>query len=132
MPVVIIEADDIKSLEFAIIENVQRQDLNSIEEAVSYQKLIQDFNYDQEKVARFIGKSRSHVANSLRILSLPEDVKSKILEGKLSQGHAKVLVGLENASFVAKKIIRNKLSVRQTEVLINSIKKIKTGYELYN
>ena len=125
VPVVIIEADDIKSLEFAIIENVQRQDLNSIEEAVSYQKLIQDFNYDQEKVARFIGKSRSHVANSLRILSLPEDVKSKILEGKLSQGHAKVLVGLENASFVAKKIIRNKLSVRQTEVLINSIKKIK-------
>ena len=125
VPAVVIEADDIKSLEFAIIENVQRQDLNPIEEANSYQKLIHDFNYDQEKVAKFIGKSRSHVANYLRILSLPDDVKSKILEGILSQGHAKVLVGLENASFIAKKIINKKLSVRQTEALINSIKKIK-------
>ena len=125
VPVVIIEADDIKSLEFAIIENVQRQDLNSIEEAKSYQKLIEDFNYDQDKVSKFIGKSRSHVANYLRILSLPDDVKSKILEDKLSQGHAKVLVGLENASFLAKKIISKNLSVRQTEALINSIKKIK-------
>ena len=125
VPVVIIEADDIKSLEFAIIENVQRQDLNPIEEAESYQKLIEDFNYDQDKVSKFIGKSRSHVANYLRILSLPDDVKSKILEDKLSQGHAKVLVGLENASFLAKKIISKNLSVRQTEALINSIKKIK-------
>ena len=125
VPVVIMEADDIKSLEFAIIENVQRQDLNPIEEAESYQKLIDDFNYDQDKVSKFIGKSRSHVANCLRILSLPEDVKSKILEGKLSQGHAKILVGLENASFLAKKIISTNLSVRQTEALINSIKKIK-------
>ena len=127
VPVVIIEADDIKSLEFAIIENVQRQDLNPIEEAESYLKLIDDFNYDQDKVSKFIGKSRSHVANCLRILSLPDDVKSKILEGKLSQGHAKVLVGLENASFLVKKIISKNLSVRQTEVLINSIKKIKKG-----
>ena len=125
VPVVIIEADDIKSLEFAIIENVQRQDLNSIEEAKSYQKLIEDFNYDQDKLSQFIGKSRSYVSNFLRILSLPEDVKSKILEGKLSHGHAKVLVGLENASFIAKKIISKKLSVRQTEALIHSIKKIK-------
>ena len=127
VPVVIIEADDIKSLEFAIIENVQRQDLNPIEEAESYLKLIDDFNYDQDKVSKFIGKSRSHVANCLRILSLPDDVKSKILEGKLSQGHAKVLVGLENASFLVKKIISKNLSVRQTEALINSIKKIKKG-----
>ena len=125
VPAVVIEADDIKALEFAIIENVQREDLNPIEEANSYQKLIEDFNYDQEKVAKFIGKSRSHVANFLRILSLPNDIKSKILEGKLSQGHAKVLVGLENASFLAKKIISKKLSVRQTEALINSIKKVK-------
>ncbi len=127
VPVVIIEADDIKSLEFAIIENVQRQDLNPIEEAESYLKLIDDFNYDQDKVSKFIGKSRSHVANCLRILSLPDDVKSKILEGKLSQGHAKVLVGLENVSFLVKKIISKNLSVRQTEALINSIKKIKKG-----
>ena len=125
VPAVVIEADDIKALEFAIIENVQRQDLNPIDEANSYQKLIVDFNYDQEKVAKFIGKSRSHVANFLRILSLPDDIKSKILEGKLSQGHAKVLVGLENASSIAKKIISKKLSVRQTEAFINSIKKVK-------
>ena len=125
VPAVVIEADDIKALELAIIENVQRQDLNPIEEANSYQKLIEDFNYDQEKVAKFIGKSRSHVANFLRILSLPDDIKSKILQGKLSQGHAKVLVGLENASFIAKKIISKKLSVRQTEAFINSIKKVK-------
>ena len=125
VPAVIIEADDIKSLEFAIIENVQRQDLNPMEEAESYQKLIEEFNYDQEKVSKFIGKSRSHVANCLRLLSLPDDVKSKILEGKLTQGHAKVLVGLENVSFLAKKVISKNLSVRQTEALINSIKKIK-------
>ena len=97
-----------KSLEFSIVENVQRKDLNPIEEAEGYQRLIDEFNYDQEKVSKFIGKSRSHVSNSLRILSLPKEVISLIESGKLSQGHAKILVGLENSNFLAKKIINKK------------------------
>ena len=129
VPAVEVEANDLKSLEFAIVENVQRQDLNPIEEAQSYQKLIEKFNYDQEKVAKFIGKSRTHIANCLRLLSLPKDIISLIEQGKLSQGHAKILVGLENSYFLAKKIIDKKLSVRQSENLVRvlkSSKKIKT------
>ena len=122
VPVVVTEADDLKSLEFAIVENVQRHDLNAIEEAKGYQKLIDKFSYDQEKVSKFIGKSRSHVANCLRLLSLPEDVVKLIESNKLTQGHAKVLVGLENALFIAKKIIEKKLSVRQTENLVKVFK----------
>ena len=122
VPVVIIEADNLKSLEFAIVENVQRKDLNPIEEAEGYQKLIDQFDYDQEKVSKFIGKSRSHVANCLRLLSLPKEVITLIEDNKISQGHAKVLVGLENAYFLAKKIIDKNLSVRQSEVLTKSIK----------
>ena len=122
VPVVITEVDDLKSLEFAIVENVQRHDLNAIEEAEGYQKLINDFHYDQEKVAKFIGKSRSHISNCLRLLSLPSEVIDLIQNNKLSQGHAKVLVGLENAFFVAKKIIQKKLSVRQAENLVKIFK----------
>jgi len=122
VPVVITEADDLKSLEFAIVENVQRHDLNSIEEANGYQKLIDQFGYDQEKVAKFIGKSRSHISNCLRLLTLPKEVIALIENGNLSQGHAKVLVGLENAFFVAKKIIDKKLSVRQAENLVRIFK----------
>ena len=122
IPVVITEADDLKSLEFAIVENVQRHDLNAIEEAQGYQKLISEFSYDQEKVSKFIGKSRSHVANCLRLLSLPEEVIRLIENSKLTQGHAKVLVGLENALFIAKKIIEKKLSVRQAESLVKIFK----------
>ncbi len=122
VPVVIIEADNLKSLEFAIVENVQRKDLNPVEEAEGYQKLIDQFNYDQEKVSKFIGKSRSHIANCLRLLSLPKEVIALIEDNKISQGHAKVLVGLENAYFLAKKIIDKNLSVRQSEVLTKSIK----------
>jgi len=122
VPVVITEADDLKSLEFAIVENVQRHDLNSIEEANGYQKLIDQFGYDQEKVAKFIGKSRSHISNCLRLLTLPKEVIALIENGNLSQGHAKVLVGLENAFFVAKKIINKKLSVRQAENLVRIFK----------
>ncbi len=122
VPVVITEADDLKSLEFAIVENVQRHDLNAIEEAQGYQKLISEFSYDQEKVSKFIGKSRSHVANCLRLLSLPEEVIKLIENTKLTQGHAKVLVGLENAIFIAKKIIEKKLSVRQAESLVKIFK----------
>ena len=131
VPVVITEADDLKSLEFAIVENVQRHDLNSIEEANGYQKLIDQFGYDQEKVAKFIGKSRSHISNCLRLLTLPKEVIALIENGNLSQGHAKVLVGLENAFFVAKKIIDKKLSVRQAENLVRIFKtKNKSKYIL--
>ena len=125
VPVVVTDADDLRSLEFAIVENVQRHDLNAIEEAEGYQKLISNFSYDQDKVSKFIGKSRSHVANCLRLLSLPKEVINLIENNKLSQGHAKVLVGLENALFVAKKIIEKKLSVRQAENLIRSLKSYK-------
>ena len=127
VPVVITEADDLKSLEFAIVENVQRHDLNAIEEAEGYQRLIDDFFYDQDKVAKFIGKSRSHISNCLRLLSLPNEVIDLIQNNKLSQGHAKVLVGLENAFFVAKKIIEKKLSVRQAENLVKIFKSKKTS-----
>jgi len=122
VPVVITEADDLRSLEFAIVENVQRHDLNPIEEAEGYQRLIDEFSYDQEKVGKFIGKSRSHVSNCLRLLSLPKEVIELIQLNKISQGHAKVLVGLENASFVAKKIVEKKLSVRQSENLVRIFK----------
>ena len=122
VPVVITEADDLKSLEFAIVENVQRLDLNVIEEAQGYQRLINDFSYDQNKVAQFIGKSRSHVSNCLRLLNLPKEVLDLIKSNKLSQGHAKILVGLDNAYFLAKKIIEKQLSVRQTENLVKIFK----------
>ena len=118
VPVVVTEANDLKSLEFAIVENVQRQDLNPIEEAQGYQRLINEFSYDQEKVARFIGKSRSHVTNCIRLLSLPREVTELVESNKISQGHAKILVGLQNAYFLAKKIIDKSLSVRQTELLV--------------
>ena len=113
--VVVTEADDLKSLEFAIVENVQRHDLNPLEEAQGYKRLIDEFSYDQEKVSKFIGKSRSYITNALRILTLPEEVIKLIETKKLTSGHAKILVGLENASFVANKIVEKKLSVRQAE-----------------
>ena len=122
VPVVITEASDLKSLEFAIVENVQRHDLNSIEEANGYQRLIDDFGYDHEKVAKFIGKSRSHISNCLRLLTLPKEVIHLIEKNSLSQGHAKVLVGLSNAFFLAKKMVDKKLSVRQAENLVRLFK----------
>ena len=122
VPVVEVEVDDLKSLEFAIVENVQRDNLNPIEETLGYQRLIDEFGYDQEKVAKFIGKSRSHITNCLRLLTLPKEVMEFIQTNKLSQGHAKVLIGLENATFLAKKIIEKKLSVRQAENLVKIFK----------
>jgi len=128
VPVVITIADDLKSLEFAIVENVQRHDLNPLEEAQGYKRLVDEFSYDQEKVAKFIGKSRSYIANCLRLLTLPEEVINLIESQKLTAGHAKILVGLDNASFVAKKILEKKLSVRQSENLVKiyKLKKRKT------
>ena len=122
VPAVVIKADNLKSLEFAIVENVQRKDLNPIEEAEGYKKLIDEFRYDQEKVAKFIGKSRSHITNCLRLLSLPKEVIDLIIDEKISQGHAKILVGLDSAILLAKKIISKNLSVRQTESLVKSLK----------
>ncbi len=122
VPVVVTEADDLKSLEFAIVENVQRNDLNAIEEARGYERLISEFSYDQEKVAKFIGKSRSHISNQLRLLGLPKEVLKLIESKKLSPGHAKVLVGLSNAEFVAKKIVEKNLSVRQAENFVKIFK----------
>ena len=122
VPVVITDVDDLKSLEFAIVENVQRQDLNAIEEAKGYQRLIDNFSYDQEKVAKFIGKSRSHITNYLRLLTLPEEVLKLIEIKKLTPGHAKILIGLDNSNFVAKKIIEKNLSVRQAENLVKIFK----------
>ena len=123
VPVVIVDADDLKSLEFAIIENVQRHDLNPLEEAQGYKKLIDKFNYDQEKVSKFIGKSRSYISNCLRILSLPASVIKLIEDRHISSGHAKILVGLENAEFVANKIVEKNLSVREAENFVKIFKK---------
>jgi len=122
VPVVITEADDLKSLEFAIVENVQRSDLNPLEEAQGYKRLIEEFSYDQDKVSKFIGKSRSYITNSLRLLTLPSDVIKLIESQKLTPGHAKVLVGLSNASFVASKIVEKKLSVREAENFVKIFK----------
>jgi ParB family transcriptional regulator, chromosome partitioning protein len=123
IPVVVTEADDLKSLEFAIVENVQRHDLNPLEEAQGYKRLIDEFSYDQEKVSKFIGKSRSYITNSLRLLNLPLEILNMIEDKKLSAGHAKILVGLENAIFIANKIIEKKLSVRQAENFVKIFKR---------
>jgi len=131
VPVVINDVDDLKSLEFAIVENVQRSDLNAIEEALGYQRLIEEFSYNQEKVAQFIGKSRSHIANFLRLLSLPETVLKLVEKKKLSPGHAKILVGLDNAEFVAKKIVDKNLSVRQAENFVKIFKIKKVSNKLF-
>ena len=122
IPVVILDVDDEKSLEFAIVENVQRQDLNAIEEAQGYQRLIDEFSYNQEKLAKFIGKSRSYIANSLRLLGLPKEVISYVENEKISAGHARSLIGLPNAMQIAKKIAENNLSVRQSENLVRALR----------
>ncbi len=127
IPVVVTEADDLKSLEFAIVENVQRHDLNPLEEAQGYKRLIDEFSYDQEKVSKFIGKSRSYITNSLRLLNLPTEVLRFVEEKKITTGHAKILVGLDNALFVATKIIEKKLSVRQAENFVKIFKTKKSG-----
>ena len=126
VPAVVIKADNLKSLEFAIVENVQRKDLNPIEEAQGYKKLIDEFSYDQEKVAKFIGKSRTHITNCLRLLTLPQKIIQYVIDEKISQGHAKILVGLNNIELLADKVISKKLSVRQTEALVRLTKGYKS------
>ena len=125
IPVVVTDADNLKSLEFAIVENVQRHDLNPLEEAQGYRRLIEEFSYDQQKVSQFIGKSRSYIANALRLLTLPDGVIKYIEDKKITSGHAKILVGMDNALFIAAKIVEKKLSVRQTENFVKIFKKKK-------
>ena len=125
IPVVVTDADDLKSLEFAIVENVQRHDLNPLEEAQGYKRLINEFAYDQDKVSKFIGKSRSYISNSLRLLNLPKEVLDFVEQKKITAGHAKILVGLENATFLANKFVEKKLSVRQAENLVKIFRKTK-------
>tara|TARA_B100000586_G_scaffold268314_1_gene244621 strand:+ start:840 stop:1688 length:849 start_codon:yes stop_codon:yes gene_type:complete len=127
VPVVVLDIDDQKSLEIAIVENVQRQDLNAIEEAKGYQKLIKKFGYDHEKISKFISKSRSHISNTLRLLTLPKDIITMIEEGLLSAGQARPLIGLPNSSSIAENIVKKKLSVREVESLTKQKKTSKTS-----
>ncbi len=116
VPVAIVEATDAQALEFAIIENVQRADLNAIEEAAGYLALMEEFNHSQDDVAQIVGKSRSHVANMVRLLKLSEPVKALVQSGQISAGHARQLLGQPNALEIAKDIIERGLSVRQIEL----------------
>lgn len=120
VPVIVRELDDREVLELAIIENVQRADLNAIEEATGYRDLIERFSYSQEQVSEIIGKSRPHVANTLRLLKLPEGVQVFVQEGKLSAGHARALVGRPDAEVLARQIIDQALNVREAEALVQT------------
>ena len=122
IPVVVLDIDDQKSLEIAIVENVQRQDLNAIEEAKGYQRLIKEFGYDHEKISKFMSKSRSHISNTLRLLTLPKDIITMIEEGLLSAGQARPLIGLPNSSSIAENIVKKKFSAREVESLIKQKK----------
>ena len=129
VPVVVLDIDDEKSLELAIIENVQRQDLNIIEEAKGYQRLIQEFGYDHEKISKFMSKSRSHISNTLRLLNLPKDIVGLLEEGKLTAGQARPLIGLPNASEIAENIVKKKVAAREIELLVKN-KKIKSKSDI--
>ena len=117
VPIVILDLNDNETLEVAIVENIQREDLNPIEEANGYKRLHNEFNYDQEKIANFMGKSRSHVSNTIRLLSLPQDIISMIEEGLITAGQARPLIGLGNASTIAEEIVSKKLSAREIEMI---------------
>ena len=117
VPVIILDIDDQKSLEIAIVENVQRQDLNIVEEAKGYQRLNEEFGYDHDKISKFMSKSRSHISNTIRLLSLPNDVIGLLEEGKLTAGQARPLIGMPNASEVAENIVKKKVSTREIELL---------------
>ena len=130
VPVIVKELTDSEVLEIALIENLLRENLTPIEEATAYQKLMDSFSHTQEKVAEVVGKSRSYVANTLRLLTLPEKIKELVSAGKLSAGHARCLVGIDNAEELADKIISKDLSVRETEELVANQKKQKDGNDI--
>jgi ParB family transcriptional regulator, chromosome partitioning protein len=133
VPVIILNIDDKKSLEFAILENIQRSDLNGIEEALGYDNLVKKFGYSQETLSKILGKSRSHIANTLRLAGLPEEIKKMISDGLLTSGHARCLVNVADNIKLAKIIVNKNLSVRQAEFLVkkeqvfSNLKKIKTN-----
>ena len=122
VPITILDLNDNETLEVAIIENIQRDDLNPIEEATAYQRLNKEFDYDHDKIARFMSKSRSHISNTLRLLTLPKDIKGMIEEGLLTAGQARPLVGVPNASAIAEEIVSKKLSARSVEYLVREKK----------
>ena len=122
VPIIVLDVDDQKTLEIAIIENVQRQDLNIIEEAKGYQRLRKEFGYDHDKISKFMSKSRSHISNTLRLLTLPEDVIGLLEEGKLTAGQARPLIGMPNASEVAENIAKKKVAARKVEAMVQQKK----------
>ena len=128
VPAIVLDIDDQKSLEIAIVENVQREDLSVIEEAKAYQRLVKEFGYDHEKISKFMSKSRSHVSNTIRLLTLPEDIIGLIEEGKLTAGQARPLIGMPNASEIAENIVKKKVTAREIESLVKR-KKNKTSTE---
>ena len=122
VPIIILDLDDNETLEVAIVENIQRDDLNVIEEARGYERLSEEFGYDHEKIAKFMSKSRSHISNTLRLLTLPKDVIGLIEEGNLTAGQARPLIGLPSATNIAEEIVAKNLSARSVELLVRSKK----------
>ena len=117
IPIRVLDLNDQETLEIAIVENIQREDLNVIEEAKGYKRLNENFGYDQDKIANMMGKSRSHISNTLRLLNLPKDIISMLEQGELTAGQARPLIGMPNASFIAEEIVAKKLSARSIENL---------------
>ena len=122
VPIIVLNLDDNESLEVAIVENIQRDDLNVIEEAKGYKRLSDEFGYDHEKIAKFMSKSRSHISNTLRLLTLPESIIGMIEEGNLTAGQARPLIGLSNANEIAEEIVSKKLSARSVELIVRNKK----------
>ena len=125
IPVTVLELSDVESLEVAIVENIQRDDLNPIEEARGYKRLSEEFKYDHESISKLMSKSRSHVSNTLRLLTLPEDILSMLEEGTLTSGQARPLIGLINASAIAEEIVSKNYSARKVEYLVKTKKNLK-------
>ena len=132
IPVTVLDLSDVESLEVAIVENIQRDDLNPIEEARGYKRLAEEFNYDHESISKLMSKSRSHISNTLRLLSLPEDVISMLQEGTLTSGQARPLIGILNASAIAEEIVSNNYSARRVEFIVKGKKIDKTGKKKYD
>mgnify|MGYP001192621511 CR=1 FL=1 len=127
IPVTVLDLSDVESLEVAIVENIQRDDLSAIEEARGYKRLSEEFNYDHEDISKLMSKSRSHISNTLRLLSLPEDIISMLEEGTLTSGQARPLIGLANASTIAEEIVAKNYSARKVEYLVKSKKNNKSS-----
>ena len=132
IPVTVLNLSDVESLEVAIVENIQRADLNPVEEARGYKRLADEFNYDHESISKLMSKSRSHISNTLRLLTLPEDVISMLQEGTLTSGQARPLIGLLNASSIAEEIVTKNYSARRVEFLVKGKKIDKSGKKKYD